>query len=241
MRVPKLGWVNMTEARRFSGKILKAVITQDKVGDWYAAISVEVHHVPPPNLGHSTGLDLGISRLATLSNGTGFENQKHLAQAENKLKRLQRSLSRKHGDSRRWEKARIRVAKAHREVQRMRWDTLHKLTTHLATHYRFIGIENLNLKGMVRNRKLAKALSDAALGVLVDLLISKCARYGAEVQPVGRFFPSSQLCSRCGHQKSDLTLRARVFVCPKCSLEMDRDWNAARNIEKEALRLAGYA
>jgi putative transposase len=241
--IPRLGWVNMTEELRFEGKILSARFKQDKVGDWYVSISVEVPSQPQTPVGEAVGVDSGILRLATLSDGGWFENPKPLAIEELRLTRLQRSLSRKQKGSKRWEKTRIRLAKVHRRVQHVRWDAVHKATTQLVQNYRFIGVEDLHVQGMMHNQHLAKFLGDAALGLLRDLLLSKALRYGVTVQQVSRFFPSSKLCSQCGHLRDELSLADRVYMCsnPACQVMMDRDLNAALNIRQEALRLAQAA
>ena len=241
VKIPKLGWVNMSEPLRFAGKMLKVEIKQDKVGDWYAVIAVEVHEKPPQTVGEAVGIDLGVLRMATLSDGKVLENQKPLAHAEHHLKGLQRSLSRKQPGSRHWEKARVRLTKVHRQVQNIRLDILHKATTQLVTTYSFIGLETLNVKGMMHNHCLAKALGDVSLGLFRDLLVEKSITYGVTLQFVDRFFPSSKHCSNpvCRAKHETLTLQDRLFACPVCGLILDRDLNAAINIREEALRLAG--
>lgn len=216
---------------------------QDKVGDWYVSITVEETRQPSAREGGVVGVDLGILRLATLSDGGRFENQKLLAHEAQRLTRLQRSLSRKQPGSQRWEKARVRLAKTHRRVERVRWDFAHKTTTYLVRHYGFIGIEDLQIQGMMHNHHLARALGDAALGLFTDLLLSKASTYGVQVQRIGRFFPSSKRCSQCGHIREDLTLADREYVCrnPACQAVLDRDLNAAINIQQEAWRLACLA
>jgi putative transposase len=190
-----------------------------------------IHH------GGAIGIDLGINRLATLSDGRWFESQKPLRQMLKKVKRLSRDLSRKQKGSANREKARLKLARLHYRIACIRDDILHKITTEIARDYGFVGIETLNVKGMVHNHVLAQALSDAAFGRFTELLKTKVPAAGGVVQPVGMFFPSSKRCHGCHEKRDDLTLEDRVFVCPHCHLECDRDYNASINILQEAMRL----
>ncbi len=237
LRVPKLGDVNMTERLRFTGKILPATISL-KASWWFVSITVELTDAHPVPSEKAVGIDLGIKRLVTLSDGTWFENQKPLRNLLNKLKRLQQSVSRKQKGSANREKAKLKVARLHYRITCIRDDVLHKITTHIAHDYGFVGVESLNVKGMVKNHALAQALSDAALSRLLELLKSKVQSRNGYVQPIGRFYPSSKTCSGCGCVRKDLSLSEREFVCPNCSMVLDRDLNASINILHEALRLA---
>jgi putative transposase len=194
--------------------------------------------VPQQPLSGAVGIDLGINRLATLSDGSVLENQKPLRSLLRQVKRLSQSLSRKQKGSRNREKAQRKLARLHHRTACIRDDMLHKATTALAQQYSFIGVESLHVKGMMRNHALAQALGDAALGRFTQLLLAKVdARHGT-VQAVGRFYPSSKTCSCCGHIRDDLSLSERTFVCPACGFTLDRDWNAAINILNEAVRLS---
>lgn len=239
LKVPKLGLVNMAEKLRFAGKILSAYIT--RTADWwFVSITVDLpdaKQIPPSG---QVGIDLGINRLATLSDGSVFENQKPLRSLLSQVKRLNRSLSRKQKGSKNREKARRKLARLHYRIVCIREDMLHKATTALAEQYGFIGVESLHVKGMMKNHALAQALGDVALGTFSRFLAAKVEARNGTVQAVGRFYPSSKTCSRCGWEKPDLTLADRVFVCEgeDCGFTLDRDWNAAINILNEALYLS---
>jgi len=235
--VPKLGWVNMAEELRFEGKILGATISK-QADWWYVSVHVEVEDSEPidfPN--ESVGIDLGLKSLAVLSDGTEFENQELLRSELRKLKRLNRELSRRQPGSHRWRKTQRKLARLHRCIADRRYDTIHKMTTEIARSYRLIGIEDLNVKGMLKNRRLALSLSDAAMGEICRQLVYKSAWLGGHVVKVDRFFASSKTCSECGHVHHDLQLSDRHWTCQGCGTIHDRDWNASKNIELEALRL----
>lgn len=236
LRVPKLGEVNMTEELRFAGKITSAVISE-QAGWWFVSISVEVEHETPPHRGGSVGIDLGIKTLATLSDGTVFENQRHYCHSLGRIKGLNKGLSRKVEGSQNWWKHAKKLARTQYRVACQREDALHKLTTHVARTYALIGLEDLNAKGMLANHKLAQAVSDASFFEVKRQLLYKSEQYGGFVQLVDRWFPSSKTCHICGWVKQNLSLADRVWVCEQCDTIHDRDLNAAIMVETEALRL----
>ena len=238
IKVPKLGWVNMTESLRFEGKIMSAQVS--RTADWwFVSITVEQPDQPTPeHPGEAVGIDLGLNHLATLSDGRVLENQKPLRRRLRKLKRLQRSLSRKQKGSANREKARRKVARQHYKVSCARDDVLHKFTTDLVRNYSVVVIEDLNVRGMLKNHRLALSISDAGFGKFKTLLENKANQTGTVVVKVDRFFPSSKTCHQCGQVKRDLSLADRVYRC-ECGLECDRDHNAAINILNEGLRLIG--
>ena len=236
IRIPKLGTVNMTEALRFSGKIMSATISY-RAGWWFVAIAVEVQHEVPSHTGGAVGIDLGIKTLATCSNGVVFENQKHYRQSLGRMKGLSKGLSRKVEGSQNWWKHTRKLAKAHYQVACQRQDTLHKLTTQVTRTYALIGLEDLNTKGMLANHHLAQAVSDASFFEVQRQLLYKAEQYGGYVQLVSQWYPSSKTCHTCGWIKEDLTLDDRVWVCEQCGAINERDVNAALNIRDEALRL----
>ena len=241
--IPKLGWVNMAENLRFKGKVMGARIT--KTADWwFVSIQVEIPDAVPVNKPAVVGIDVGLNRLATLSTGEGFENQAFLKTALGKLRQANKRLHRRKPGSNNREKARKQVARLHYRITCLRDDVLHKLTTRLATCYGTIGIEDLNLKGLLKNRRLSRAFSDAALGKLLNLLEVKVEQRGGQIIKVGRFFPSSKTCHCCGWKWEDMKLADRIFLCqnPTCAyyqFAQDRDHNAALCILSEALRLLG--
>jgi putative transposase len=240
INVPKLGRVNMAESLRFTGKILSARIAK-KASWWFVAITVElpdelVYNQKPP-----VGIDVGLNRLATLSDGRWYENQRPLTHQLKKLRGLNKELARRTRGGKNWHKTKDKLGRLHAEIACIRLDWLHKLTTEIATTSGIVAVEDLHVKGLIRNRCLSRSFSDAAVGKLFDLLESKVPRQGAMLLKVDRFFPSSQLCHCCGARKEDLTLADRMFVCPNpdCGYLGDRDENAAYNLIFEALRVFG--
>jgi len=238
--VPKLGRVNMAESLRFSGKILSARISKS-ASWWFVSITVEMPDTVPLNTHPPVGVDVGLNRLATLSDGRQFENQRPLAHQLKKLRRLNKELARRTKGGKNWLKTKDKVGRLHQEIACMRLDWLQKLTTEIAATSGIVAVEDLHVKGLIRNRCLSRSFSDAAVGKLLDLLESKVPCRGGLLLKVDRFFPSSQLCHCCGARKDDLELSDRVFVCPDpdCSFVGDRDENAALNLVLEALRIFG--
>lgn len=241
--VPKLGWVNMAENLRFEGRVTGARITKTAEW-WFVSIQVEMPDELPAKKQVAVGIDVGLTRLATLSTGEEIENQAFLKTALGKLRRANKRLHRRQPGSKNREKARRQVARLYYRIACLRDDVLHKLATRLATCYGIIGIEDVNLAGLLKNRKLARSFSDAALGKLLALLTSKMEQRGGLVIKVDRFFPSSKTCHCCGWKWEDMHLSDRVFLCqnPHCAyyqFEQDRDYNASLNILREALRLIG--
>ncbi len=236
--VPNLGWVNMAEALRFQGKIMGAVVS--KVADWwFVSITVEVKKPEPIQFANATvGVDVGIKTLAKLSDESEFENQKPLRQGQNRLRKLNRSFTRRNKGSNRWWKAKSKLGRFHFRVGKRRIDAHHKASHAIAATYAFIGVEDLHVKGMVKNHKLALSLSDVGLGEFIRQIEYKSDWFGGRMVKVGRFYASSKTCNDCGYINQELTLSDRTWTCLDCGIIHDRDWNAAKNIEQEALRLA---
>lgn len=235
--VPKLGMVNMAEALRFNGKIKSGVVSC-VAGKWYISITVEVEKPAPVEFTkESVGIDLGLKTLATLSDGVEFENQKLLRSELKRLQSLNRGLARKQRGSNRWWKQKRKLAVFHQRIANRRADVMHKMTTEIASAYRLVGMEDLHVRGMVRNHRLALSISDAALGEIGRQLQYKKAWFGGTLQKVGRFYASSKTCNDCGYINKALVLSDRKWTCLGCGVINQRDWNAAKNIEQEALRL----
>lgn len=235
LRLPRIGRVHCMEdmtARVGDARVLRMAVSR-RAGRWYASLTVEREDKPvtKPPQGGTVGIDLGIKTLATLSDGTVIENPRCLAASERRLKRAQKALSRKTIGSNRRAKARAKVARIHARVANQRQDAIHKATTWLAGTYSEICIEDLNVAGMVKNHRLAKAVSDASFAEFRRQLEYKTARTGARLHIVDRWYPSSKTCSRCGRVKAKLSLSERVYTCDGCGLVMDRDLNAAINIK----------
>lgn len=235
--VPRLGMVNMSEQLRFQGKIVAGVVSC-VAGKWYVSITVEVEQPEPVKFAEeSVGIDLGLKTLATLSDGVEFENQKLLRSELKRLRALSRGLSRKQQGSNRWWKQKQKLATFHQRIANRRSDVIHKMTTQIAKGYRIVGMEDLHVKGMIRNRKLALSVADAAMGEIGRQLAYKKQWFGGILQKVGRFYASSKTCNDCGHVNKDLKLSDRTWVCAGCGVVNQRDWNASKNIEDEALKL----
>ena len=235
LKLPRIGRVHCMEnvaERVGDAKVLRMAISQ-RAGRWYASLTVERDDKPvmKPPKGGAVGVGLGVKTLATLSDGTVVENPRYLRKSEQKLKKAQRELSRKAKGSKRRAKAREKVANLHAHVANRRLDALHKLTTWLAREYSDISIEDLHVAGMVKNHHLAKSISDAAFGEFRRQLEYKTARSGARLHVVDRWYRSSKTCSKCGSVKAKLPLSERTFNCDACGTSMDRDLNAAVNIQ----------
>lgn len=230
LRIPTLGWVRMREALRFVGKVMS--VTVSRIAQrWYASISVQIETAPPTCENQArVGVDLGVLRLATLSTGEQIEGPKPLRKLLTKLQRCSRQLSRKVKGSRNRAKARDRLARLHARIAFQRKDALHKLSTDLVRRFGVIVLEDLHVKGMVRNRRLARAISDMGFGMLPRMVDYKATAVGGQVIYADRFFPSSKLCSQCGVICDALPLSQRIYQCA-CGLVKDRDWNAALNLE----------
>jgi len=199
-------------------------------GRWTASLLVDVEIEKLPESSNQIGLDLGITSLVALSTGEKISNPKNFKAKRRKLKKAQKALSRKQKGSNNRHKARLKVAKVYTEISDARKDFLHKLTTQLVRENQTIAVEDLAVKNMVKNRKLALAISDASWGEIVRQLEYKCGWYGRTLIKIDRWFPSSKRCGHCGHVVEKLSLNIREWNCPKCGTNHDRDINAARNI-----------
>ena len=235
LKLPRIGRVHCMEdvSERVGGARVLRMTVSKRAGRWYASLTVERDDKPvtKPPQGGAVGIDLGIKTLATLSDGTVIENPRCLAASERRLKQAQKALSRKTMGSNRRAKARAKVARLHARVANCRSDAMHKATTWLASTYSDISIEDLNATGMVKNRRLARSVSDASLGEFRRQLDYKTARTGAALRVIDRWYPSSKTCSGCGRAKAKLSLSERVYRCDGCGLAIDRDLNAAINIK----------
>jgi putative transposase len=237
LRIPRLkSSIRMAEEVRFPGKIKSAVILKGSDGNWYASFGIELDesYVYPHKCESQAhvGVDLGIKTLAVCSDDTTFENPNSYRTHEKKIKRLSQSLSRKKKGSSNRMKARIKLAHFHARIRWIRLDAIHKMTSTIVKRFKTICIEDLNVKGMLKNRCLSKSVSDASFFEIRRQLVYKSKLSGSKLIIVNRFFPSSKLCSDCGHKMDELDLSIREWVCPECGVVHDRDLNAAQNLEK---------
>ncbi len=232
LQLPRIGKIRIKERRRiyYKGRILSVTVRR-RANRWFVSVNVEEDiEDPKPIVSYAVGVDLGIKTLATLSDGITFVNPCALGSQIKKLRKLSKSLSRKKKGSRNREKAKLRLARMHLNFFNVRQDTLHKLTTYLAKSHSKIVIENLGVSGMMKNRRLARAVSDIAMYEFRRQLEYKCQWYGSKLHVAKRTFPSSKRCSSCGHKKKELSLSEREYECEECGLKVDRDLNAALNL-----------
>jgi putative transposase len=215
-------------------------VSREACGRWYVSFAVEVADpVPLPATGAVAGVDLGIKDFAVTSDGWKIANPRHLERKAKNLARYQRRLARCQRGSANRVKARAKVARAHRKVRAARTDFLHKTSTRLVRGHDVIVLEDLAVANMVRNRTLAKAISDCGWGEFRRQLEYKAARYGRHLIVIDRWCPSSKTCSACGHLLASLSLHTRTWQCPSCGTRHDRDINAAQNILAAGLAVAG--
>lgn len=236
IRIPNLGWVRMREALRFTGKIMSATVS--RVADrWFVSITVETDelHLPKAENQGAVGVDLGVSTLATLSTGEKIEGPKAHKALLSRLQRLSRSLSRKVKGSQNRKKAKARLSRLHARIGNIRKDALHQLTTGITRRFNTISIEDLNVRGMVKNRHLSRAVSDMSFFEFRRQLDYKTAHRGGLVFVADRWYPSSKTCSGCGHKLEALSLSVRQWTCPECGTIHDRDVNAAINLKNLAV------
>jgi putative transposase len=229
--------IEMIMERKIKGTIKKATITKTPTGKYFVSILTEQEYIPVSKTGLSVGIDLGINDFLVLSNGTKIKNHRFLKHYERSLKLNQQSLSRKNSKSVRYEKQRIKVARIHEKITNSRMDLIHKTTNSLIKQFDIIYLEDLNVKGMMKNHKLSKAISDVSWSKFIDTLEYKSVWNDKQVIHIDRFFPSSKTCSKCGWINNNLTLKDREWICPKCGEKHDRDFNAATNILNEGYRV----
>jgi len=224
--------------RKFSGNIKTVTISKTPTGKYFVSILVDNHkELPKPiKSNNAVGIDLGIKTFAVCSDGTEYANPKHLRNAMVKLKWMQRQLSKKVKGSSRRNVWKLRIAKQHERVSNQRKDFLHKATNEITNRFDLVILEDLNIKGMVKNHKLAGAISDCGWGMFETMLKYKSEWKGKKVEYIGRFEPSSKICSNCGVKNNELTLADREWTCENCNTTHDRDRNAANNILSFGLR-----
>ena len=241
LRLPKVGYVKVVEHKQHEGRIISATISKERSGEYYASVMCEIEQPePPPVTDKVLGIDLGLHDIIVCSDGERVEAPKHFRKSEQKLARVQRDFARTQKGSNGHEKARLKVARCHQKIKNQRNDFLQKLSTKLIRENQAICLEDLSVKGMERNHRLAKSVTDASFSRFVSMLEYKAEWYGRKVIKIDRFYPSTQLCSGCGYKNESIKglkgLKVREWVCPECGEVHDRDLNAARNILKEGLK-----
>ena len=236
IRLPKIGWIKMLEELRFIGKFIKVTISRT-AHRWFVSITVDTEDTEAvaPSTHPVIGIDVGINTLATLSDGTKYDNPRPLRRYERKLKRAQRRLSKRKGKSNNWYKQLHKVQRIHYRIACIRADNHHKVSTDIVNRVSAIGIETLKITNMLKNKKLAKALSDSALGNFLTILKTKSEARGIPIVEADQFYASSKTCSSCNYKKKNLTLSERTYQCSACSISIDRDVNAARNLRNVAV------
>ncbi|MDR0295774.1 MAG: transposase [Prevotellaceae bacterium] len=243
--IPKLGWVRMTEELRFAGKIMGAVVSRT-AGKWFVSVQVVLPEAEPihqhHNIDSAVGIDLGVQNLAVLSNGAKVAGAKAYKALRPRIRRLSKSLSRKTGGrkgeckSKNYIRAQIKLAGLHARIANIRKDETHKLTSMITKNYSIIGIEKLNIAGMLKNHRLARSISDMSFFEFRRQIEYKSKMTGSKLNIADWHYPSSKLCSTCGYKmEGDLPLSIREWECPICKSHHDRDINAAINLKNNAV------
>ena len=240
--IPKAKDIPAVLHRKFKGTVKTATVSMTPSGRYFVSVLVDtaIQELPATPIQGDTalGIDLGIKWLAVCSDGRSFDNPKNLQKSLDRLKLLQKRLSRKRKGSANRNKARVKVARLQEHIANCRKDSLHKIT-HTLTHdsqVRTICMEDLNVKGMQRNHRLAQAVGDASFGMFLTLLEYKCKWYGVNLIKIDRFAPSSKTCGKCGYVYKGLKLSERSWTCPECGTHHDRDFNASCNIKEFGLK-----
>lgn len=234
IRLQRIGWVRLAEKNYIptDGCKILSVVISESAGDWFVSVQVEMDIPEQQPKGEAIGIDMGVKSLAVCSDGDAFDNPKTLEKYSKRLARLQRELHRRVKGSNNRLKTKAKIAKLHRKITNTRKHTLHNISRHITTNTmpKTIVIEDLNVKGLIKNRRLAKAVVDSSMGELRRQIEYKAAWNNIEVKTADRWYPSSKTCSNCGNVKNELSLNERTYICVVCGTRIDRDLNAALNL-----------
>ena len=240
VQLPKLKWIECKLHREFKGKILSATINKVPSGKYFVSFNVEVEHVISSKNEYTVGIDLGIKDLLITSDGEVINNEKITYKYEKRLAKLQRKLAKKNNGSKNRNKQRIKVARLHEKITNIRKNNLHQISKQIINENKVVICEDLDIKGMVKNKNLSKSIHDCGWGELTRQLKYKMDWNNKIYHEVNRYFPSSQLCNKCGYRNTDTKdLGVRFWICPECNTEHDRDKNAAINILNQGLKELG--
>ncbi len=236
IQIEKVGRVKIVLDRPIIGRIVGVTVSKNRANQYFAAIKAEKPDFEPlTKTGKQTGLDVGLKSFVVFSDGQTVDNPRHFVNNQDKIARIQLWLSKKTVGSTRFEKLKLRLARLHLKVANRRKHFLHNVSNKIVKDYDFIAVEDLNINGMLKNRKLSKAISDVSWSEFSRQLEYKSKWYGKDFVKIGRFEPTSKTCSNCGCIKSDLKLSERIYSCEYCGISLDRDVNAAINIKNNAL------